>query len=71
MNITRQAATITHIALMLASGVSRIAGASAPKAAPGNTSEAIAATGAAIISLLFIPFPPCPPGITAPAVAFG
>ena len=53
MNITRTPATITHIALMLASGVSRI-GVSAPKATPGRTSEAIAATGPAIKSLFFI-----------------
>ena len=62
MNITRQAATITHIALMLASGVSRIGVSSAPKATPGTTSEAITAAGAAIISLFFIRFPPCPTG---------
>src|SRR4051812_37714312 len=56
MNITRQAATITHIALMLASGVSRIGVASAAPATPGRTSEAIAATGPAIRSLFFIDF---------------
>ena len=60
MNITSTPATITHIALMLASGVSRI-GVSAPKATPGRTSEAIAATGPAIKSLFFIPIPPSPP----------
>src|SRR3954469_5393513 len=54
MNITRQAATITHMALMLAPGVSKIGVGSAPKATPGRTSEAIAATGAAIKSLFFI-----------------
>ena len=54
MNITRQAATITHMALMLASGVSRIGVASAPNATPGRTSEATAATGPAIKSLFFI-----------------
>ena len=70
MNITSTAATITHIALMLASGVSRIGVASAPKATPGRTSEAIAATGPAIKSLFFIRFPPSPPE-HAPAVAFG
>ena len=54
MNITSTAATITHMALMLASGVSRIGVASAPKATPGRTSEAIAANGPAINSLFFI-----------------
>src|SRR4051794_41973437 len=56
MNITRTPATITHIALMLASGVSRIGTASAPKATPGRTSEATAATGPVIKSLFFIDF---------------
>src|SRR6478736_1273228 len=68
MNMTSTPATITHIALMLASGVSRIGVASAAPATPGSTSEAIAATGPAIMSLFFIDFPPSPPE-HAPAVA--
>ena len=46
MNITRQAATITHIALMLASGRLSQDRRFGAEATPGTTSEATAATGA-------------------------
>ena len=55
MNITSIAATTTHIALMLASGVSST-GVPCASAAPGRTREAATASGAAISSLFFISF---------------